>query len=115
MRLLRKIKRKWLNKITRKLFNTITANDVLVYNKTTKTFLIGDREITHKHMLQFKKDAEIMKELPLWELLSNDLKHIANKQMFEKSTCDDDMIFGKAMLYNLDIIEKKINNLARLK
>lgn len=43
------------------------------------------------------------------------MKYAANFQMYENSSKDDDIVFGKAVLWAVDVMEKKINSLIKIK
>lgn len=62
---------------------------------------------------QIQVEAEYIKNSVTFKLVTDDMKYLANKTMFEKSKSFDDMMFGKAMLYVIDILIKKIKNLAK--
>ena len=110
---MRKIKVWLLNKILKGLFNAVTENDILRYSNG-KMYL-GKNLLTDADRISITSGADNLKQMYVWQLLNTELKYLANKQMFEKSNSIDDIIFGKAMLYNLDLLEKKIDNLSKLK
>jgi hypothetical protein len=62
-----------------------------------------------------KAEARFLKESPLFSQLLKDMKYSANYQMYNNSSKDDDIIFGKAVLWAVDIIEKKVDNILKLK
>ena len=42
------------------------------------------------------------------------MKHTANENLFKKAATVDDMMYAKAMLYTIDVIEKKFENLSNI-
>ena len=77
-------------------------------------YILRGREITQEEILQIRQDADIFKDSLIWNILKRELQLAANEHMFDNSESFDDMYFGKAMLYNLDLIDKKLKNLSTL-
>lgn len=109
-----KTKRRILNFLLRHLFNAVTEDDILVYKPETGKMYIAGQEQTYKTIEGFKTDVYVMRDLPLWQQLKKDMQHVANKKMYLNSRTTDDMIFGKAMLHTLDVIELKMNRILKL-
>lgn len=106
------MKRKILAYITRKLLVTITEYDILV-TRNRKLYLRGE-ELSKEQQDVLASESRILAQSRPLNLILREMKYLSNKQMFENSKTTDDMIFGKAMLYTIDIIEKKINSLSKL-
>lgn len=106
------MKRKILAYITRKLLVTITEYDILV-TRNGKLYLEGE-ELSKEQQDVLASESRILAQSRPLNLILREMKYLSNKQMFENSKTTDDMIFGKAMLYTIDIIEKKINSLSKL-
>lgn len=109
------MKKRLLNFLLKHLFNAITEDDVLKYHKKNGKFYLGKNEVGGNRIISFRSQAITIKESTVWELLLKDMKLIANKKMYESSTTIDDVVFGKAMLYTLDVLDKKIDSLSKLK
>jgi hypothetical protein len=103
-----------LNKMTDRLFNEITEADILRVTPNG-TFLVGSTVIPAEAKQEIVSQANIIQEMELWRMLVRDMKYQANKRMYTESKDIDDMIFGKAMLYSLDVLEQKLKNLSRMK
>ena len=103
--------RKFVQFLVQRLFNTITEDDLL---KTIgrDTYFQG-KVLSPEIFVKVKQDAIVFRESLLWKVVSNDAKFRANKQIFESSNNTQDILFGKALLYLLDVIEKKLDTLAR--
>ena len=101
-----------LNELVHGLFNGVTEDDVMRL-KDGKYILRG-REITQEEVIQIRQDADIFKDSLIWNILRRELQLAANERMFDKSETIEDVVFGKAMLYNLDLIDKKLKNLSTL-
>lgn len=105
--------KKLLNVIVSDLYNGITVDDVLqVKGPTHITY--RDRQLDKEQILQLKDSAATYVDSPLWVLLKEDVKYVANRKMFEKSGSFEEMQFGKAALWVVAVIEEKINQLSKL-
>ena len=110
---MKNLKIKLINWCLKHLFNSVTSNDVLVWNG--KAFIVGDKVLPDADAYDIISGADGIKRSYVWQLLVKDLKHTSNKMMYEKSQGEDDMIFGKACLYIIDLLEKKLDNLSNIK
>lgn len=102
-----------LNELVHGLFNGITEDDVM-RPKANGKIMMRSREITDEEIEILRRDAEVFKDSVIWNMLKRELQLAANERMFDNAKEIDDMIFGKAMLYNLDLIDKKLKNLVTL-
>lgn len=110
---MKRIKRKILNYLLRKLFNTVTENEVLGYHKGKLYF--NGKMLVESDAKQLIVEAKAIQEMLLWEYLTKNMKWLSNKKMYYDSSCDNDMLAGKMMLYAIDLIEKKVKNLPKTK
>lgn len=109
-----RIKVKVANYILKNLFNTITADDILVYNPNDKTFQVADKALPAGDRQDIISGARSIRNMYVWEMINKDMKYQSNKITYEKSENTDDMIFGKAILYSLDVIDKKLKSLSEI-
>src|SRR5688572_1212914 len=107
------MKRWILNKLLRYLFNAVTEDEILQL-KPGGLFR-NKRPLTNAEVAELQSGAEALKQMYIFQQLMTEMKHVANKRMYESSQSFDDMMFGKAMLYTIDVMEKKIDNLSKLK
>ena len=107
------MKIKLQNYLLKNLFNAIGEDEVLKYQKGK--FILRGTPLDDRATGNFVSQANSIVKSQLWKHLTDDLKYIANQRMYEKSTTIDDLIFGKAMLYNIDILENKLKRLSTLK
>ena len=105
-------RQKKLNELVHNLFNGITEDDVMRF-KDGK-LVMRNKEITKEEIEVIRRDAEVFKDSVIWNVLKRELQLAANERMFDYAREVDDMMFGKAMLYNLDLIDKKLKNLVSL-
>lgn len=108
----RYLKRKVIEYVTKHLLRSITEGDVLRRGKDGIIRARG-RKLSNEMVDQLQNEAEYINNSITFKLLMDDMEYLAHQTMFEKSQSFDDVMFGKAMLYNIDVLKKKINNLAK--
>ena len=101
------------NWLFKHLFNGITEDDILRYKNGE--YQIAGATIDKKLLTGLASEAQSIKDKYAWDLLIKEMKHEANKALYHKSQTNDDMIFAKAMLLAIEIMEHKINELALIK
>lgn len=106
--------KRWLrNKLLSYLFNAVTEDDILIVKNGQ--FIVNGKLIDQMSRDDIISGAQAIQRLMTWELLVKDLKHTANDAIFNKSKTTDDLHFPKAVLYTLDVLETKLENLSKLK
>ena len=104
------LRKKFLNWLVKDLFNTIQEEDLLQI-LPNGAILYRGKKLDDEKALQLREDADKFNNSVLWKLLSDDAKYQANFRMYENSSDYGGMMFGKAMLFNLDVIEKRLKQL----
>lgn len=107
------MKQKLLNYITRHLFKFITAEEFL--RMDAGKLIIGNHILTNEEKAGVIADAQAIKNTKLWSLLLKEMQYVAQKRMYFESSSEDDILAGKMTLWTIDIMDKKINNLTKLK
>lgn len=98
--------------IVKDLLAAITEKDILTV--TNKGWYTGSRKLTQEEVAQLKEECQGLKESVLWKLMSNEIRYLANLQMFEKGIDRENTVFGRAMLYNLELLDKFIDRCSNL-
>lgn len=106
------LRRKLVQYFVKNLLVAITEDDVLFISG--KDWLLNKRKLSAEEIIYLKEEAQSFSNSLLWKLMRNELRWLANKQMFDQLQKPEDMVFGKAMLYNLDKAKDFINNLKSL-
>jgi len=88
----------------RNFFNAISEEEILTV--TRNGYQIGNQILSDDQMKGLQSHASVVVQSDLWKYINNNLKYLANYRMYNGSKTVDDMVFGKAMLYNLEIINK---------
>ena len=102
-----------LNKLLKHLFNAVTADDILSYRGGQ--MYRGGRVLSNAEVQELVTGAQALKQLRIWHQLIDELKWVANDRIYNKSVTTQDLTFPKAVLYVVDIMSRKIDNLANLK
>ena len=106
--------KRWLrNRLLSHLFNAVTEHDILKVQNGN--FVINGKVLDQMSKDDITSGADAIKRMVTWQLLVKDLTWIANDAIFNKSKTEADLIFPKAILYTLDVMEKKLENLSKLK
>lgn len=105
-----KLKTKLFCYLMRHLFNAINDDDILTI--TRNGYQIGNRVLDKNQIEGLKNEAQVFKNSDVWDYVNNNLKYLANYRMYHGSKTVDDLVFGKAMLYNLDIINRLFNKIS---
>jgi len=106
MLILHKFKRKIGNWCLNHLFNSVTEDDIFIV-KGKNVYLKGV-QIEQQVIKDISSQARIITELELYKLLLDELKYNANVKIYKKSVTQDDLLFSKAMLHTVEIIENKL-------
>jgi hypothetical protein len=101
-----------MTRIKKKIFNLLLAKLFLAVTEDT---LIPTRNLEEGQRKELAAQARFIKESDLWKRMLLETKRKAQQQMFEKSMSWDDMYFGKAMLYVIDMLDKRLEALSKLK
>lgn len=114
MSMMNKIKIRLVNYLCRKLFNLVTEDDILRKNKDGK-IVVGDKVLSNEEILKLKQQAVQISDTLYWQYLIADMKYIGSKKIFHESQTTDDLLFPKAILYVIDIIEEKMRSIDQVK
>lgn len=107
-------KDKLFNYLTKYLFNTIDVDDILRVDSVGRVFLRG-KQIDPAKLDALKENAKAFKESGLWRFMKDQIKYEANKIIYDSSKTIEDTRFGKAMLLDLEVIERFLDTLSNLK
>ena len=107
-----RIKRKIIQFLVRDMFVGLTDDDIL--KVTNRGWFMKGRKLSQEEVTELKEEATSLKESVLWNLMSNEIRYLANDRMFEKSAVEGNSVFGRAMLYNLNLLEQFIDRCKKL-
>lgn len=98
---------KILTLAVKRLFNTIDANDILKVNEYNQ-WLFKGKVISDGEKKNLIAEAKQFLNTKLWEILQNDVKWQANRQMFLVGSSEIDLIAGKLWLQTLNCFKTRL-------
>ena len=112
---LRKKSIRWL---VRDLFNTIDENDIINVKQSVNQLgqsritgiYIRNRKLDQSEIDALKEGAIQIQDSAIWKLLSNEVRYLSNKQMYETG----DVMSGQIALFVIKVIEKTIDKISKL-
>lgn len=72
------------------------------------------KTLANSEVLELAREARIIVRSKAFTEIMQSMKYEACKVLYEKSKTNDDMVFGKAMLYNIDVLEQKLKQLSEI-
>ena len=72
------------------------------------------KRLNGEQITQLREDANRFNESIIWKMLGDDAKYQANFRMYNSSKDFESMMFGKAILFAIDIMEEKMRQLKNL-
>jgi|GEM_PF-4241909 len=106
------LKLKLIQYLVKNLLVAINADEIITFTNQG-TYLKG-RRLTNEEVFQLKDDANSFEKSFLWQVMTNEVRFLSNDRMFEKSAVEGNSVFGRAMLYNLNILEQFIKRCKNL-
>lgn len=104
-----KEKEELLTLAVRKLFNTLSAQDILK-EEGGVWFYMG-KAMTDAEKGMLVSEATILLDSKLWNILTTDICYRANQKMFVASVNTDDLVAGKLWLYTLDAMKTRLKSM----
>jgi len=117
--MLKRLKNSVLNYLLKHLYCAIISEDFLQIKfldkqKKTGVLIEGGEELTRAHTVNLASEARTIRQLEIYRKVMQSMKYCATEALFLRSKTTDDMIFGKAMLYTLDVLDTKLKNIGEL-
>jgi len=104
-------KHKILTLAVKKLYNTISKDDILTDKNGTWYF--KEKPVNDDIRRLLIAEADNFRNSKLWSILQNDIKYQSNKKMYVDSQSVDDLIAGKLWLLTLDTFKTRLNSLQK--
>lgn len=101
-----------INYITKALYNDVKKEDILVL-KDGKLHLNG-QPVSPETLKSLANQAQAIQTFDIYKLLMDEMRVLANKKLYYDSKTEYDMLFAKAMLWTIDVLEKKLANISKL-
>lgn len=106
------IRRKCIHWITKDLFNALYPEEILRIEGSR--MLYKGKELDRERMDEIIDNADKVSNSAIWKLLTDDAIYHANETMYKQSTDFGGMLFGKALLYAIDIMKERMKQLSAL-
>jgi hypothetical protein len=106
-----RIKRTLVNYLVRNLLQAITEEEILIM--AGKEIKLNGRKLSLEEVAQLKEECQEFGKSFLWKMMSHEIRFQAGMRMMEKAEQNGDIVYRKAMLYNLDLLRKFIDNLTK--
>jgi hypothetical protein len=103
-----------INFIAGKLFKLVTEDEFLRVDPKTGNVHYRGTVLTKQSVESLAHEAKNIKSSELYKVMLNEMTFIANKKMFFDSTSETDILAGKMILWTLDVLSRKIDNISRL-
>lgn len=112
------LKSRLRNFLLRNLYNMITEDSFLriEYNARTKksAIIIGDERLSDDHVAELASEARMITHAQAYQKVIDSMKWTANEIITCKAVDMDTVNYGKGALYAIDVIDKKLKNMAKL-
>lgn len=100
-----------INYLVSHLLKAVTEDDIL--QRTNDGFLYHKRKLSPEEVARLKEEARSMQESFLWKLMTKEVEFMAFLTMTARAKTNDDIIFGKAVFYSVDLMKKFLEGLSR--
>lgn len=110
---MKRLKEKLIYWLAKNFLPVVDEKDVLVIKD--KRIYIGGKEVENAEYNLLCSEAHILKSMRLWDLIVNDLNCKAQKKMYKDAVDITGLLFGKTVLYTLDVQTQIVDKLAKLK
>lgn len=100
------------NEITKDLFIGTDTSALIVQN-TNGTFIHRGVLLDKSQSHAILEMASTIKQIPLTDDLIEEVKRVGAKKLYDECKCLEDLYFAKGILFAMEVLEQKINNLAR--
>lgn len=101
-----------LNWVIKDLWNGITEDDVLQMRGAQ--LWENGKPAGQGRVQELSSGCKAIRSIPTHDTLMREMKMAANRKMYTRSSSIEDIIFGKAVLWTIDVYEKKLYNLSNL-
>ena len=109
---MRKLKAQFIQYLVKNLLVGVNEDDILQI--TSLGWFLNKRKLTPEEVAFLKEEAKSIQESSLWGLMHKDVRYMANLRMFEKGLVPENTLFGRAMLYDLELLRQYVDRFTNL-
>lgn len=100
-----------INYLVKHLLKAVSEEDILQI--VNDGYLYKKRKLTPEEVVTLREEARIMQDSFLWKLMTKEVEYLAFISMTSKAKTNDDIIWGKAIFYAIDIMRKFLGELSK--
>ena len=104
------LKREILTESVKKLYNAISADDIL-RQQQDGTWLFQGKPLTGVEVAQLREEATMLRGMKFWYVIKQDIRYQLGKKMFEAARVKEDLVWGQLLLFLDDIIRNRIKKM----
>lgn len=104
--------RKSIDVIAKDLFNDVSEKDILRYVRGK--FYFNGKVLTEAQQKDIILQAQALLKSDLFLLLMREMVYEGNKKIYHDSKDLQDLLAGKMVLWTVDVLKKKVENIAKL-
>ena len=108
------LRRLLINFIAKNFFKLVTEDEFLRYEEKTGRVFNRNIPLTQAQIDGIIHEAKSIQENQLFQYMVKEMTFLANKKMFFDSTSENDIVAGKMILWTLDVMTRKIDNIRKL-
>ena len=112
---MKRIKLYILNWCMKHIWNAITEDAYLRIDSFNGKIFAGGKMLPDVEVNELASEANTILKFPLHKKILDSMKTVANEMMFKNSKNYDEVLFGKAVLWVLEVQEEKYKNIAKIK
>src|SRR3990167_8503260 len=104
------LQRNLVDFIVHDVFNAVSYDEVLKI-RSKDVWECKGRTLEKGEIASLKQEAEVIKNMKIWNhYLRNDLMWIAQRLIVNKSKVEEDLLFGKALLYWVSVVDARLES-----
>lgn len=105
-------KAKLLSLIVKDIFNGVTLDEILVIDSLGVR--IGDTLLPIQDIEQLKTEVKYLRTSYLWRLIVKRIQYLAQSKACNSAKSFDDVVFGQAMIYNLQKFDEVFDTIEKI-
>lgn len=103
-----------LYKLLSERVGAVDPHRVFYFKEGTNAYYLGGKKLTDNQSKTLKAEAGAIRQTGLYKVLCETLSFAAHRSMFEEMKTLEDSHYGKALLYNVSVIQKVVENIANI-
>lgn len=108
--MIKRLKAKLIYWLARKLLPIVAEKDIIAFTKNGKVFIDG-KELNATELNSLRTEADVIGQMRLWQIVVNELNKKSQVRMYRDAVDIIDLLFGKTVLYTLNLQKEIIDKL----